>query len=124
MLRVVFGLSDKKMQVFVQDSAHVINPQDMSIVPISEAKELAIQNGFEHKQDNGHFLLVKSQILVPILSIEKVEHEESAEFDIDTLNDKTMTIQILDKMSEQEANVPAFNQKWIHLEEVEENARF
>lgn len=122
MLRVVFGLSDKKMQVFVQDNVHVINPQDMSIVPIREAKELAIQTGFEHKQDNGHFLLIKNQIIVPVLSVEKVEHEESGEFDVDTLDDKTMTIQVLDKMSEQEANVPAFNQKWIHLEEVEENA--
>lgn len=122
MLRVVFGLSNKKMQVFVQDAAHIINPQDMSIVPITEAKELAIQNGFEHKQDNGHFLLVKSQIIVPILSVEKVEHEESFEFDVDTLDDKSMTIQVLEKMTAQEANVPAFNQKWIRLEEVEENA--
>lgn len=122
MLRVVFSLSNKKMQVFVQDDAHVINPQNMSIVPISETKELAIQTGFEHKQDNGHFLLIKNQIIVPVLSVEKVEHEESGEFDVDTLDDKTMTIQILNKMTEQEANVPAFNQKWIRLEEVEENA--
>ena len=122
MLRVVFGLSNKKMQVFVQDAAHIINPQDMSIVPITKAKELAIQNGFEHKQDNGHFLLVKSQIIVPVLSVEKVEHEESVEFDVATLDDKSMTIQVLEKMTEQEANVPAFNQKWIRLEEVEENA--
>lgn len=122
MLRVIFGLSNKKMQVFVQDSAYVINPQDMSIVPIEKAKELAIQNGFEHKQDNGHFLLIKSQIIVPILSVEHVEHEESAEFDVDTLDEKTMTIQVLEKMTEQESDVPAFNQKWIHLEEVEENA--
>lgn len=122
MLRVIFGLSNKKMQVFVQDSAHVINPQDMSIVPIEKAKELAIQTGFEHKQDNGHFLLIKNQIIVPVLSVEKVEHEESGEFDVNTLDDKTMTIQVLEKMTEQESDVPAFNQKWIHLEEVEENA--
>lgn len=122
MLRVVFTLSNKKMQVFVQDDAHVINPQNMSIVSINEVRELAIQTGFEHKQDNGHFLLIKNQIIVPVLSVEKVEHEESGEFDVDTLDDKTMTIQILNRMTEQEADVPAFNQKWIRLEEVEENA--
>lgn len=122
MLRVVFSLADKKMQVFVQDSAHIISAQDMSIIPISKAKEIAIQTGFEHKQDNGHFLLIKNQIIVPVLSIEKVDHAESSELDVDTLNDKTMTIQVLDKMSKQEADVPAFNQKWIRLEEVEENA--
>lgn len=122
MLRVVFSLADKKMQVFVQDSAHIINVQDMSIIPISQATEIAIQTGFEHKQDNGHFLLIKNQIIVPVHSIEKVDHEESSELDVDTLDDKTMTIQVLDKMSKQEADVPAFNQKWIRLEEVEENA--